>query len=396
MRKVFFALLLAAALPVLGQSDQSTTTIQTEGVQLKTKLDFADSTDRPWFQEIIPCTLVDTRAISSFEAPYGGPTFNPGDTRSYGITTLPASNPCNIANRQKQNPLAEDWNETDAGGSQHVIGLVIKLTWYNRSVTMNADGTPNGSPDSGVYLVGESADLSNDGAFDRWFGWGGDGFSESQQGIVKLSATQAFNLSLFPGSAMSPGAPTDFVVDVLGFYVSDFEASGGGGNVQGPPGPRGPQGPPGVGTVGVTGPQGPAGPPGIGETGPPGPTGPRGQQGPPGVGIQGPPGPQGPPGVGIQGPPGPIGPQGPPGVCVCPITVGTGVCNGSVPGPAWAKCTVNINSASIDTTSNIQCTYQTRGADDQIPCRIFNIHAGGFSAEVQTGQTFMWLAYTPN
>ena len=130
MKKVFAALLLAATVPVFGQTDQSTTVAQTDGVQLKTRLDFTDPNDRPWLQEIIPCTLVDTRAASNFAAPYGGPTFNPGDSRTYSISSsgLPESNPCTIANRRKLNPLAEDWNVTDANGVQQPIALVVQIT----------------------------------------------------------------------------------------------------------------------------------------------------------------------------------------------------------------------------------------------------------------------------
>jgi len=63
--------------------------------------------------------------------------------------------------------------------------------------------------------------------------------------------------------------------------------------------------------------------------------------------------------------------------------------------PFWAKCTVTVNDASIQPNSNIQCTYTTRVADDQIPCRIFGIGSGSFKAEIQTGTSAMWLAYTP-
>lgn len=74
-------------------------------------------------------------------------------------------------------------------------------------------------------------------------------------------------------------------------------------------------------------------------------------------------------------------------------------CGASVPGaamPAWAKCTTTVNDGSIQPNSNIQCTYKTRTADDQIPCRVFNIQDGSFQVEMQTGTTAMWLAYTPS
>jgi hypothetical protein len=71
---------------------------------------------------------------------------------------------------------------------------------------------------------------------------------------------------------------------------------------------------------------------------------------------------------------------------------------GSAPeprGPAWAKCTVTVTDDSILPNSNIQCTYNTRTSDDQIPCRVFGITTGSFKVEMQTGTTAMWLAFTP-
>ncbi len=63
--------------------------------------------------------------------------------------------------------------------------------------------------------------------------------------------------------------------------------------------------------------------------------------------------------------------------------------------PGWAKCVVVVNNGSIRLNSNIQCTYNTRMSDDQIPCRVFDIHDSGFKVEIQTGARAMWLAYTP-
>jgi hypothetical protein len=56
---------------------------------------------------------------------------------------------------------------------------------------------------------------------------------------------------------------------------------------------------------------------------------------------------------------------------------------------------VTVNNGAIRPNSNIQCTYMTRLSDDQIPCRIFNIQNSSFQAEIQTGASAMWLAYTP-
>jgi len=408
------AAVLAAA--VLGAADNrskttdlSTTPLQSEGFWVKTMLEFADAGDRPAYQEIIPCRLVDTRQASAFDAPFGGPTFQPNESRLYSFRGLPASNPCALANRRTSNPAYEDFY-----GS--MMAVVLRVTWFNRS------GDNGGAPAPGVVQAGDTAYLETHGAIAAWFGWGGTDFSESQQGIVKTGGDDGttFRLALLPGSADGPGASADLVVDVLGYYVPD--PNGGGGTV-GPPGPKGDSGAPGLtgpvgptGPAGATGPQGPpgavgpagprgqAGPPGPeGEAGSPGVAGPPGPAGPPGAtGSQGPPGPQGIPGlIGPQGPPGlqgPPGPQGPPGTCACPISVGTLACS-AVPGepdsPMWAKCTVTVSDPSIQPNSNIQCTYMTRTSDDQIPCRIFGIGSGTFKAEVQTGTSAMWLAYTP-
>ncbi|HYX22336.1 MAG TPA: hypothetical protein VFA98_15945 [Thermoanaerobaculia bacterium] len=389
-------------------TDRSTTPLQAEGFWVKTMLEFAPAGDRPAYQEIIPCRLIDTRAASAFESPFGAPTFQPGESRFYSFRNLPASNPCAIANRRAWNPAYEDFY-----GS--MMAVVLRVTWFNRS------GDEGGTPAPGVVQVGETEYLDMHGAIAQWFGWNGSDFSESQQGIVKTGGNDGttFRLALLPGSAEGPNAAADLVIDVLGYYVPD-PTGGSGVGPQGPAGPQGLQGP-----IGLTGPQGPAGPAGPqGAQGVPGPAGSRGQAGPPGpegesgapgatgapgpagppgaTGPQGPPGPQGAPGpIGLPGPPGlqgPPGPQGPPGTCTCPISVGTLACP-AVPNepdsPAWAKCTVTVSDPSIQPNSNIQCTYMTRTADDQIPCRIFSIGSGSFKAEIQTGTSAMWLAYTP-
>lgn len=67
-------------------------------------------------------------------------------------------------------------------------------------------------------------------------------------------------------------------------------------------------------------------------------------------------------------------------------------CQGEAYSPSWAKCTGTVANTEVRAGMVIVGTYQTRASDDQIPVRIFNIHDGGFSFEIQTGQTFMWLA----
>ncbi len=378
--------------------DNSWVPFQSEGLWVKTMLEFADPKDRPVYQEVIPCRLVDTREGSGFEAPYGGPTFQPGDERSYSLRTLPASNPCSIANRQVSNPAYVD------DFYRLMTAAVLRVTWYNRS------GNDNGTPAAGVVQAGDLEYAEKHGAIVEWFGWMGADVPQVQQGIVKTGGADGntFTLALWPTASGVTGAAADFTVDVLGYFVSDPIESGGG---LGPMGPRGPAGPKGDrGEAGAPGEDGAAGP-----AGPAGPQGPAGLNGPPGEpGVPGPAGPTGPPGPqgatgpagppGLNGPPGPVGPQGPPGpqgepgTCACPLTVGEAECDTDATDPRspnWSKCVVIINNGAIRDNSNIQCTYKTRVADDQIPCRVFDIHASGFKVEIQRGASVMWLAYTP-
>jgi hypothetical protein len=285
----------------------------------------------------------------------------------------------------------------------------VRVTWFNRSADQG------GTPQPGIVQVGEPADLAKHGAFAAWFGWGGVGYAESQQGVVRIAGKDgaSFTLSLFPGGPTA-GAPADFVVDVLGYFMPDRtplvagpQGPAGVKGDTGATGPAGAQGPAGAaqGAQGVPGPTGMRGAPGPqGDKGPAGPQGPAGAAGPQGVagppGAAGAPGPQGligPPG--LPGPQGPQGPQGPAGTCACPLTAGIVAC-GTEPepgprAPAWAKCTVLVSNPAIQPSSNIQCTYTTRTSDDQIPCRVFGITTGGFKVEMQTGASAMWLAYTP-
>lgn len=378
--------------------DKSWVPFQSEGLWVKTMLEFAAPNDRPVYQEIIPCRLVDTREASGFEAPYGGPTFQPGEERSYSLRTLPASNPCFIGNRRLSNPAYVD------DFYRSMTAAVLRVTWYNRS------GNDNGIPAAGVVQAGDIEFAEQHGAIVEWFGWMGVDVAQDQQGVVKTGGSDGntFTLAVWPAIAGAPGAPVDFTVDVLGYFITDPIESGGGVGPMGPRGPAGPKGEDGMtGPAGPAGPQGPAGlngPPGEpGAQGPVGPAGPAGPIGPPGPqGATGPAGPQGPPG--LNGPPGPVGPQGPPGpqgepgTCACPLTVGEAECEADATDPRspnWTKCVVTINNGAIRDNSNIQCTYKTRTADDQIPCRVFDIHDSGFKVEIQRGTSVMWLAYTP-
>ena len=395
-RRFASAMILASFAAGLGaadvqlKSDQSKVPYQSAGFWVKTMLEFAGEKDRPAYQEIIPCRLVDTRESSSFQPPYGGPTFQPGEARTYSLRHLPETNPCFLTNRRSLNPAYEDFYPS-------MMAAVLKVTWYNRS------GDNGGTPAAGIVLAGDERYLEEHGAIVAWFGWGGADFSEYQQGVVKMGGSDgnSFTLSLTPGYADSPGAAADFTVDVLGYFVSDpnAESAGPAGPV-GPAGAKGDKGDPGA--AGGTGPAGPQGPAGVmgprgaqGLPGPAGPAGPKGPQGDPGP--AGPAGPQGIPGPpGAQGPEGPAGPQGLPGTCTCPITVGVAECDGNLPqAPQWAKCVFTVADPSIRLNSNIQCTYKTRTSDEQIPCRVFDIQDSSFKVEMQTGTSIMWMAYTP-
>jgi hypothetical protein len=50
---------------------------------------------------------------------------------------------------------------------------------------------------------------------------------------------------------------------------------------------------------------------------------------------------------------------------------------------------------AVRPSSLIVATYNTRGADDQIPLRVFDIREGSFKVEGQTGQTFTYFVWTP-
>src|ERR1017187_9940535 len=100
MRK-FLCIVALAFVASIGFAQESSTLdpFQIDGIRVKTQLSWADITDRPVFQEITPCTLVDTRTASKFDAPYAGPAFNTGDTRTYSLSSnnFPVTNPCALA-----------------------------------------------------------------------------------------------------------------------------------------------------------------------------------------------------------------------------------------------------------------------------------------------------------
>src|SRR6266705_98166 len=72
--------------------------LEIAGLKVKTQIDFDGVVRRPLYQEIVPCRLVDTRAASNFDAPYGGPLFV-NETRTYSVSAIGKTNPCAVENR---------------------------------------------------------------------------------------------------------------------------------------------------------------------------------------------------------------------------------------------------------------------------------------------------------
>jgi hypothetical protein len=306
--------------------------LQIEGLKIKTKIPWADPGDRPVFQEIVPCRLVDTRptrtvggaTVPEFAAPYGGPIFHPGDSRTYTasgpIQDPPAtpSNPCTVAARR----AAGDPDAAEI--PRNLLGLALRVVAINRS---------DASPRADVVTVGPANAISGPGGYSFYLGFYGPGVEYAQDGIVKTSGD---NFTV----ALTGDADADIAVDVLGYFLPDPIGSGdlaaaiaavvvspgvvGLAGVPGPTGAPGPAGPPGpAGAQGLQGPAGPTGPGGPaganGLPGAPGAPGPAGPAGPAGAnGVAGPTGPAGP--LGPAGPMGPAGPEGPPGQCsgTCP------------------------------------------------------------------------------
>jgi hypothetical protein len=296
------------------------TPLQIEGLKVKTRIPFAAPGDRPVFQEIVPCRLIDTRPartvggqpVPEFDAPYGGPTFHPGESRTYTasgpIQTPPATNPCTVKSRRAAGD--PDANEIPGG----LVGLALRVVAINRS---------DASPRATVVTAGAPDPITGVGGFSFWVGFYGPDVEFAQDGLVKTSGDR-FSISV------SGDANADILVDVLGYFLPDpmgsadvqaLVSSGvvvpGAVGAPGPPGPTGPAGQQGpAGPKGDAGAAGPPGAPGLpGAAGPQGLTGPAGPAGPPGAnGLPGPAGATGP-----AGPSGPAGPQGPPGPAgTCP------------------------------------------------------------------------------
>src|ERR1017187_8832333 len=209
MRK-FLCIVALAFAASFGFSQESSTLdpLQIDGVRVKTQLAWADVTDRPIFQEITPCVLVDTRSTSKFDAPFAGPAFNTGDTRTYSFASniFPATNPCALANRQAVDSDAKDI-------PQGIIGAALGVYVYNQT-----------SGVAGVMVAGDP-DSQNRGQMSFFYGDAGPGAKQGHDGIVRTGAGQSFDLSILDGGQNTPDT-TDVVVILLGYYQSDPNSVG--------------------------------------------------------------------------------------------------------------------------------------------------------------------------
>jgi hypothetical protein len=323
------ALFLCAGWSAALGETASQTPIEIAGLKVKTQIEVDGTVNRPLYQEIAPCRLIDTRAEGELATPYGGPTFD-NETRIYAVSALGDSNPCTLANR-----IRSDADARALPLAPVAFSVLVKI--YNAEAT----------PIAGVFTIAHASTTPG------WFGWNGPGVLAAQQDAIVRTNDQI--------SVSVTGARADVTVDLLGYFVDDPDSQA----LVGPPGPQGIEGPKGdtgatgpagpqglkgdtgatgpagpqgakgdtsatgaVGPAGPAGPEGPAGPQGLtGATGPAGPQGPKGDTGAAGaVGPAGPAGPAGPQGIqgvagpagsqgpqGLQGPQGPSGPQGPPG-----------------------------------------------------------------------------------
>jgi hypothetical protein len=376
---------------VLAQDPSHHGPMGVQGFQLFSTVPFAPG-QTVIFQQIVPCRLVDTRSDRKFDVAHGAPSFAGGESRLYPVTGgLPAENGCSLASRQLADP---DATELPPG----ILALSVRVS------VINAEAVPV----PGVLNAGPKP-LSGDGGFAFWFGWAGGEIANFQEGLAAIEKPSG-GLRI----ALLPGASADVLVDVLGYVRADGTIVG----ATGPEGPQGPKGDPGTpglqgpkGETGAIGPQGERGAQGPkGEMGAAGPAGPSGPKGDPGAaGPQGIPGAQGPQGTqgvqgpqgsqGPQGPQGPAGPAGPPGSVF--LSAGTVVLCGSGSGPtreivpSWAICSTIVSDPAIKAGSSVVATYNTRGADDQIPLRVFSVQNGSFHIEGQSGQRFTWLSFNP-
>jgi Collagen triple helix repeat (20 copies) len=280
--------------------------LEVDQLEVKTKVPWAASSDRPVLQRIVPCRIYET------------PEPQTASTISIDLYTMAAdpSNGCFLQTRRIADPSAVEF-------PPGILGLTLRLD------VINVPADP-GFPTDGVVMAGEEDTPA--GCTVNWFGYPGAGVDQRFDGMAKTAVPGRFHLMLL--DALAPPTRALVAVDVTGYLLSDP-------------------------TQGATGPQGPPGP-----AGPPGSKGPEGRQGPEGaIGPQGSPGSPGP-----QGPPGPPGVCPCPlrwGAFACAKTsdLDPGIA------PAWATCTRTFHVAGVSSSSTGVCAYEST-ADSSIPCQI--------------------------
>src|SRR6266542_4975700 len=141
-------------------------TLEIAGLKVKTQLDFDGVVRRPLYQEIVPCRLVDTRAASNLDAPYGGPLFV-NETRTYSVSGIGKTNPCALENRSAVDGDARAL-------PQPLAGLSVLVKVYNAET----------SPVAGALSVSTAS------ATPTWFGWNGSGVLAGQRDAVVLTTDQ--------------------------------------------------------------------------------------------------------------------------------------------------------------------------------------------------------------
>lgn len=339
------------------------------------------------FQEIPPCTFVNTLESAAYPEPWGGPAFGMFESRKYQVSGWMQNgefiNPC--SNRIPANALA----------------VSARVFVYSPTADGMLWATPaRWLPRQGLAVV----------PFHR-----GETALREEAAIMNLGGIQFFaDFSDTSMIAAGEEIRTDLVVELIGYYLPDEFLSGEGlkgdkgdrgeRGIQGETGPAGPQGEPGPigpvgpqGEIGPTGPPGPTGPEGpigpVGPVGPQGEIGPIGPQGPEGpvgpIGPQGEPGPMGPMGpIGLTGPPGPIGPTGPtgpPGPASLTVSRGTGV---------FPHGTLRIYDANCETNSLVILQYTEEGSPGNT-CAVEDVGDGWFDVSGSPTKSFMYYVLTP-
>lgn len=302
------------------------------------------------FQEIVPCRFISTLEADNYPHEWGGPAYQPNESRSYRPTgelrTADWINPCN-----QQVPTeaiavaARVW----ATGTRSTKSLGTMAVW----LTPGKDKNPPDDLSKIALRPGEHA--------------------MNEASVVLRD--QMFTLTAQQGGV-------DLVVDIIGYFLPDkWQVAGAKGDKgdQGPAGPAGAQGLQGdkgdPGTAGAQGQKGDKGDPGTagaqgekGDKGDPGVAGAKGEKGDKGdpgtAGAKGDKGDKGDPGTagakgekGDKGDMGPMGPQGP---------AGSGAWVSGVYCMNQGENSVVVNSSAIHANSAILATVVGRSLGNTI------------------------------